>query len=122
MTFPIYLDEDLPHTLAPFLRSNGVGAIAAREAETLGWDDPDQLARATSMGRAILSGIRHDFSSLATLAVEDDHPHAGIIITFKRISYGTFRQVADALTTLEALYPEGIAGVLICLDDLWPDD
>ena len=57
----IYLDEDVHILVGDLLTRRGFRAITARDADQLGKSDAEQLAFATSQGRAILTHNRRDF-------------------------------------------------------------
>jgi hypothetical protein len=73
----LYADEGFPFPVVERLRQLGHDVLTTLEAgrANLGIPDPDQLAFATSLGRAILTRNRRHFVILHKHAA----PHAGII-------------------------------------------
>ncbi len=82
MTLRVYLDEDISPALAAMLRDAGYDAVSAHEVGALRDTDPEQLARAASDGRAILTYNCRHFQALATEAATTGREYAGIIISF----------------------------------------
>ena len=82
MRLRLYLDEDISPVLATLLRDAGYDAVSAHEVGALRDTDPEQLARATSAGRAILTYNCRHFHALATEAAASGQEYAGIIISF----------------------------------------
>jgi hypothetical protein len=74
----LYADENVPRVLVDALRALGhdvLTALADGRANQ-GIPDPDVLARATALGRSVLTGDRDDYRILH----QADPNHAGIII------------------------------------------
>ena len=63
------------------LRDAGYDAVSAHEVGALRDTDPEQLARATSGGRAIVTYNCRHFQALATDAATSGREYAGIIIS-----------------------------------------
>lgn len=82
MSLSLYLDEDINPALAAMLREAGYDAVSARDVGALSATDPEQLARAASEGRAILTYNCRHFQTLATEAALSGRGHAGIVISF----------------------------------------
>lgn len=74
---PLFSDENMDLPVITELRRLGCDVLTALEAgrANRGIPDPDQLAYATSLGRAVLTFDRRDFRRLHTLIPT----HAGII-------------------------------------------
>jgi len=73
----LFADENVPHELADLLSGTGhdiITALAAGRANQ-GIPDPDVLAHATSLGRAVLTNNAWDFHKLHRA----NPVHAGII-------------------------------------------
>ena len=66
------------------LREAGYDAISVHDVGALGKTDPEQLTRAASEGRAILTYNCKHFQALATQAAAKGQEHAGIIISFRQ--------------------------------------
>ena len=73
----LYADENYPYPAVLRLRALGHDVLTAQEdgRANRGIDDPDVLARATQLGRAVLTEDRRDYHRLHRL----DPKHAGII-------------------------------------------
>ena len=73
----LYADEDVPRPLVEHLRALGHDVLTALEAGQANQsvDDPGVLARATSLGRAVLTYNRKDFKRLHAATPG----HAGIV-------------------------------------------
>jgi len=76
-----YLDEDVKPLLADMLRNRGVECLAAREADTLGRSDPEQLTFAASHNRTIITFNIVDYLRLAVTWAAENREHAGIIVS-----------------------------------------
>jgi hypothetical protein len=75
----LYIDENVPRELADRLRQLGHDILTALEAGQANQkiSDPDQLAYATQIGRAILTNNRWDFHRL-----HSSNPNHQGIVTF----------------------------------------
>jgi len=73
----LYADEDFPGPVVRHLRALGHDVLAAHEDGRANQKipGPDVLARATALGRAVLTNDRDDYHHLHTV----DPNHAGII-------------------------------------------
>lgn len=90
MPFPLYDDENaMERILFGMLVSAGVDCLTSRDAGQDGKSDPDQLAFASSLGRAIVTYDRADFQRLHSQWMRAGRSHAGIIvITKSRVATG----------------------------------
>jgi hypothetical protein len=72
-----YTDEHVPFRLVDALRALGHDVLTAREdgRANQGIDDPDVLARATGLGRAVITNNRRDYHRLHRRIPN----HAGIV-------------------------------------------
>jgi hypothetical protein len=96
----IYQDEDVSALLAQLLRSRGFDVTSARDEDSIGETDPQQLARAIAQGRAILTHNRLDFEALHGEYLVTGRHHYGIIIAKRRDVYELARRLAILLNTL----------------------
>jgi hypothetical protein len=73
----LYMDENVPSELSNALRTLGhdVLTVQADGRASQGIDDPDVLARASELGRAVVTNNRRDFHRLHQL----NSSHCGII-------------------------------------------
>lgn len=77
----LLLDEDVRVVLGEILRQRGYDAIHVLEVGRAGRSDPEQLAYATSQGRAILTHNIRDYILLDKQYREQSREHAGIIVS-----------------------------------------
>lgn len=70
----LYLDENLSPKIAEQLQLRGIDAVSVRALGRLGESDESHLARATRLGRVLVTSDV-DFLRLATEGI----PHAGIV-------------------------------------------
>src|SRR5438874_655257 len=71
----LYADEDFPLPTVEELRRMGHDVVTVQEDGRTATPDPDVLARAHSLGRAVLTFNRRDFERLHRQGV----PHSGIL-------------------------------------------
>lgn len=71
----LYADEDFAFSVLVFLRSWGHDAVTVQEDGRSGTPDPGILARAHSLGRAVLTYNRRDFERLHVNGAD----HSGIL-------------------------------------------
>ena len=71
----LYADEDFPFPVVEELRQLGHDVLTAQEDGRSGTPDPDLLARAHSLGRAVLTYNRRHFERLH----RQGGPHSGIL-------------------------------------------
>lgn len=73
----LYADEDFPFPAVVVLRQLGHDVLTAQEDGRMATPDPDILARAHALGRAVLTQNRRDFERLHRQGA----PHSGILST-----------------------------------------
>ncbi len=103
----LYADENFPFPVVLALRAAGhdvLTALADGRAGT-GVPDPDVLARATALGRAVLTHNRKDFFRLHMT----DPGHAGIVACKEDLDYPA---LADRIHAAVSAYSD-LTGVLI---------
>src|SRR5690242_5738769 len=71
----LYADEDFPWGAVQILRALGHDVLTVQDAGRRGSSDPQVLADATAIGRAVLTHNHRDFKRLHSTV----HPHGGII-------------------------------------------
>lgn len=76
----LYIDEDVHESLAHALRKQGHDVLSVREAGRRGLSDSDQLAYAAQQNRALFSFNATDYIALHLAYLDQDEPHAGIIV------------------------------------------
>ncbi|MFQ5640425.1 MAG: DUF5615 family PIN-like protein [bacterium] len=55
MAIQLYMDHNVPRAIADGLRARGIDVITSFEDGTSEWDDPELLARATELQRALFT-------------------------------------------------------------------
>ena len=113
----LYLDEDVLPEFARVLRSAGVDAISAQERGALGTSDEQQLARAASEGRTLLSFNCRDFIELARRCWSEGRPHSGIIISYRQYPRRDLRVLRRGVVRLLDTVPaEELTNAVYVLD------
>lgn len=97
-----YLDEDVSVLVATLLRARGFNVTTTRDEGMLEQSDSEQLARAVSLGRCIITHNRLDYEALHRSCVASDQEHHGIIIASRRNAYELARRIAMPLDALSA--------------------
>lgn len=117
MTPSLYLDEDVVPELARLLRSHGHDAVSAHEVGALQLEDPEQLERATSEGRALLTYNYHDFLRISDEWFRSGRSHAGIVISYRQYSRHELGALFRAVVALlESLTAEALQNSVTVLD------
>ncbi len=78
MSHRLLLDEDMDGDLAKALRARGIDVVRVQELGTSGDADPDQLALAVTLERAIVTFNRGDFTALHCEYMKEGRHHYGI--------------------------------------------
>lgn len=76
----LYLDADMSPRIAEIGRGLGLDVISAHEIGMADAEDADQLARAASDGRVMVTRNRDDFFALTIEAYHNRSPHGGLLI------------------------------------------
>ena len=85
MKIRLYLDEDTQRSgLLNALRRRDVDVLTAAEAVMLGAPDPEQVAFAARLGRALYTFNRSDFQRLHTEYMLAGWHHAGLIVALQQ--------------------------------------
>jgi len=93
----VCLDEDISPEVAAILRSMGVNATSAHEAERQGFSDREQLELTSAEGRCLVTRNRNDFILLTQEFFAKGLPHAGVLILPWTIPPDNFRLVAKRI-------------------------
>jgi hypothetical protein len=103
----LYADENFPFPVAIVLRSLGHDVLTPQEEGRagIGIPDPDVLAHATTIGRAVLTHNRKDFFRLHRA----NPAHAGIVACKEDLNY---LALADRIHAAVSAHAD-LAGVLI---------
>jgi len=103
-----YLDEDLTQKIAESLRRKGVDAVSAHETGNIQLSDREQLAYAGREGRCLVTRNARHFVLLARDAVQNQSPHAGILVLSTRFTGAEIRALVDQLFRVVKRYPKGL--------------
>ena len=98
----LYLDEDVNVLIADLVRARGFRVTTTQAAGQKATTDANQLAFATSQGKAILTHNRVHFEALAQRYFEEKKTHSGIIIAVRRPPKELSRRILVLLDTLTA--------------------
>lgn len=98
----VYLDHDVHKRLARELRRRDYDAVAAVEVGMEAAEDEDQLAYASSQGRALVTFNTRHFVPLHKSYLTEGHRHAGIIVSPQYPIGETLRRIVNLLQTLSA--------------------
>lgn len=103
--------------LARTLRAYGYVAESAREAQTQGWTDSEQLTYATEHGLTLLTYDVADFTRLAKEWQVANREHAGIILSqpFTKREFGEL--LRQTLRLLDRMTAEEIRNTVVVLQD-----
>lgn len=117
---PLLLDEDsINRALVSRLRVNGLDVVTVADVGRRGLPDEDQLAFATSQGRAVFTCNVQDFARLHAEWLRTGLHHAGIIVlTEQRTPIGM--QIAALTRLAQAFDPDTIRDRLEFLSN-WQD-
>lgn len=113
MSHALYCDQHVPGPIALGLRRRGIEVVTAEEDGTKRLDDERLLARATSLGRVLVS-YDADFAVIAAAWQREGRPFAGIIrITRQDLPYGQLIDDLELIAKLAA--PDEVANRILYL-------
>lgn len=80
----LYFDEDVSVNIVENLRTRGFDVLSARDADTLGKSDDEQMLYAVFQHRAVVTHNRVDFEKQHVKFLEGGMNHYGVIIAKRR--------------------------------------
>lgn len=104
----LYLDEDIPVAIAGALRRTKIDVLTTEEAGNKQTSDTAQLVFATTNGRCIVTRNVKDFVDLAEQAVQQQRPHAGIILISSAYRGTEIRRITDGVLKIIRANPGGL--------------
>ena len=108
-----YLDEGLSPHIAELVRRAGGDAVSAHDADARGLEDAEQLQRAASEQRCVVTRNRDDFIRLTVERFAHHEPHYGVLIVPNSLPADRFAQIARALLRYAQSHPEGVPSYTI---------
>lgn len=109
----LYLDEDISPRVAENLRNKEMDAVSAHEVGMTGASDEEQLIRAVSQDRVMVTRNRNDFLALTVRFFQDVKPHCGLLIVPYSIPGHDFNLLANLLYEYARKHPEGLESYTI---------
>ena len=109
----LYLDEDISPRVAERLRNKGVDAVSAHEVDMTGVSDEEQLIKAASEGRVMVTRNRNDFITLTVRFFQDLKPHCGLLIVPYSIPGYDFNLLTHRLYNYAQKHLEGLESYTI---------
>lgn len=98
----LYLDEDVHKRVAAALRMRQFDVVSAHELQRQGLTDEQQIAYASTAGRAIVTYNSSDFARLHVAWLTTGRTHAGIIISSQVSISETVRRLLYLLNRVTA--------------------
>jgi predicted nuclease of predicted toxin-antitoxin system len=102
-----YLDEDLNPAIAAAGRALGVDVVSAHECGARALLDAEQLSRAATDGRCVVTFNRDDFIAATRQAYDKGRPHCGVLIVPPQSRCSRHGLIADALAAHAARFAGG---------------
>lgn len=102
-----YLDEDLSPKIAEILRKHRIDAISAYEVGMVQKSDREQLERASSEKRCLITRNRNDFIHLTVQFFNEHRPHCGVLIILHTFPGDKFSLIAKAIIKHHSKHSKG---------------
>jgi hypothetical protein len=102
-----YLDEDLSDEIAVIARSRGLHVLSSHECMRNSSSDESQLLFAAVDGLCLVTKNGQDFRSLTTTFMEQQLPHAGVLVIPSSLDGSEFAAIVDRLSRWNEMYPDG---------------
>ena len=103
-----YLDEDLSPKIAEILRKHHIDAISAYEVGMVQVSDREQLERASSEKRYLITRNRNDFIQLTVQFFNEHRPHYGVLIIPHTFPGDKFSLIAKAIIKHHSKHSKGV--------------
>jgi hypothetical protein len=104
-----YLDDDLSGKIGEIARKMGVDVTSAQECGNAGLDDDAHLAFAAREGRCLVTRNRNHFIALTVRFIDEEQPHAGVLIVPYSMPSDHFSVIAAALAEFDRNHPGSLS-------------
>ncbi len=103
-----YLDENLSHQVAIIGRARGLDITSSHELGRNSLPDEKQLRLAAEEGLCFVTCDYTDFTRLTRLFLENQWPHAGLLLVPASLPNRNFAAIVEALVTYAQDHEEGV--------------
>ncbi len=103
-----YLDEDLSPKVAEILRRYGIDALSAHDVGLLGVTDMEQIERAISEKRCLVTRNRNDFIHLTIQFFNEHRLHTGVLIIPHTLPGDNFSLMAKSIMKYDSKHSKDI--------------
>jgi len=95
------IDEDLTPDIAHIGHQLGLDILSVHDIGRKGWTDEEQLTRAATEHRCIVTGNGRDFERLSRLFYAEGRAHAGVVIVQGALRFADPAAIARALVAFD---------------------